>query len=64
MKIEDFIGPPCGCHLCTVAGVSNLEIRRDPWTGRWLHGVDLRRWYQARERFRALKQTTKPKGMK
>ena len=46
MKTQDFIREPCSCGECQQAGVSALEQRRDPWTGKWLHGYDLKRWYQ------------------
>jgi len=58
MKTQDFIREPCSCGECQQAGVSALEQRRDPWTGKWLHGYDLKRWYQAkdtvREKFNAM----------
>ena len=47
-------GPPCGCDLCVSAGISDRRIHRDPYSGEWLHGEDLRRWHEARDRFRAL----------
>lgn len=53
MKPEDYIGEPCGCEACTVAGVSDRPTRRDPWTGRVLHGRELRRWYEAKATFEA-----------
>lgn len=52
MKPEDFIGAPCACGECMQAGVQTLETRRDRETGRWLHGYALKRWYEARDRFR------------
>ena len=54
LKAEDFIGPPCDCVPCRQADVSDREIRRDPSTGRWLHGMDLWRWYEARDQARKL----------
>lgn len=45
---------PCGCRLCTEAGVSDRRIRLDPRSGEWLHGEQLRRWYAAREAFQGL----------
>ena len=60
----DFIGPPCGCPACVQAVVNEHEQRRDPWTGKWLHGYDLKRWYEARERARAAYRASGPKGMK
>lgn len=53
MNRADFVGPPCGCGECVQAGVSQLPQRRDPHSGRMLHGYDLRGWYLAYERFRA-----------
>lgn len=52
MKRSDFIGPSCDCVPCRQAGVNGREIVRDYHTGYWLHGYDLKRWYDARERFR------------
>lgn len=49
MKAEDFIAPPCACGECVQAGVSDQELRRDPHTGRWLHGYALKRWYEQRD---------------
>lgn len=54
MTARDMIQPPCSCGECQQAGVSALEQRRDPQTGQWLHGYPLKRWYEARERFRTL----------
>lgn len=56
--------PPCGCHLCKMAGV-NMPLRYVPDTdepkakigdrvvtrGHWAHGVELKRWYAAKEAF-------------
>lgn len=53
MKDADFIAPPCDCAECRQAGVSHLEIRRDPYTGRWLHGYELRRWWTSFNAYRA-----------
>lgn len=52
MNRDDFVGRPCACGECLQAGVQTLETRRDRDTGRWLHGYALKRWYEARERFR------------
>jgi len=52
MKPADHVGPPCSCPLCVQAGVTQLEARRDPRSGVWLHGYDLKRWYEARDQFR------------
>ena len=53
MTAKDFVGPPCGCPQCQQAGVDALEQVRDPRSGAWLHGYELKRWYEARDRFRA-----------
>ena len=52
MRDADFIGPPCECPECKQAGISSLPTRRDPYTGRMLHGYPLRRWYAAAAAFR------------
>ena len=54
MRLQDFRSAPCSCPECRQAGVDALEQVRDPWSGRLLHGHDLRRWYEARDRFRTL----------
>lgn len=51
MKPADFVGRPCDCPNCRQAGVTELAIRRDPRSGEWLHGYDLKRWYDAKARF-------------
>jgi hypothetical protein len=51
MKTEDFVGPPCDCPDCRQAGVTDLNTKRDPWTGKWLHGYDLKRLYEAQQKF-------------
>ena len=61
MKVQDHIAPPCSCPECFQAGVTDKELRRDPRSGRWLHGHELRRWYEAREEFFKLKATVQPK---
>jgi hypothetical protein len=43
--------PPCSCQLCRDAGVDDQRLRLDPYTGLWLHGEDLRRWYAAKDAF-------------
>lgn len=63
MKPEDMIGAPCRCPECFQAGVSEKELRRDPRSGEWLHGQNLRRWYAARDEFFALKATIGPKSI-
>ena len=49
LKPEDFIGAPCDCLPCRAAKVDHLDIRRDPHTGKWLHGPALKGWYEARD---------------
>lgn len=51
MNREDFVAPPCACIPCQQAGVSDREQIRDRYTGAWLHGGDLRRWYAAKADF-------------
>jgi hypothetical protein len=48
---DNFIGPPCPCIPCEQAGVSTKPQVRDRHTGQWLHGAQLRRWHEAREKF-------------
>lgn len=57
--------PPCGCDLCGKAGVSHRPIRYVPDAdepkfrlgevvvvrGHWAHGVELKRWYAAKDAF-------------
>lgn len=63
IKLEDFIGPVCGCPECQQAGVADQEQRRDRQTGVMLHGYGLRRWLEAREQFRrAARAAVGPKG--
>jgi hypothetical protein len=63
MRDADFIGAPCACPECSQAGVSDQPIRRDPRSGRWLHGYDLKRWLQAQQDFmRAARAAVGPKG--
>jgi len=52
LQPKDHIAPPCSCPECYQAGVTKLEQRRDPYSGKLLHGYPLRRWYEAREQFR------------
>lgn len=53
LKAADFIGPCCDCPPCQQSGVSDRPTRRDPATGRWLHGHALWSWYEAKSRFEA-----------
>jgi hypothetical protein len=51
MNTADFRRPPCQCLDCQQAGVNDLEQIRDPRSGSWLHGRDLKRWYLAEREF-------------
>ena len=51
MKREDHEGPPCSCPLCVAAGVDDKPIRRDYRSGKWVHGYDLKRLYDAQADF-------------
>ena len=51
----DAVGTRCTCRECRQAGVTHLEVIHVPPDGfcdrwRWLHGEDLREWYDARDR--------------
>jgi hypothetical protein len=63
---EPFEREPCTCHACVVAGVSTQPQRRDPYTGEWMHGRDLARWYAARRAYEEQKAKVfqKIKGMR
>lgn len=61
---KDFIAPPCSCGECVQAGVTAVELRRDPWSGKWLHGYALRRWYEARAQARVALKAHPVKGMR
>lgn len=63
MRPADFEAPPCRCGECCQAGVETLHQRRDPRTGQLLHGYPLKRWYEARDKFRTMaRQAVGPKG--
>lgn len=63
MRPQDVQGEPCACEACVLAGVSGRPVRRDPRTGRWMHGRELRKWWDAHDAFWArVKQA--PKGMR
>ena len=51
MRPSNYQGPPCDCHECVAAGVSDKPIRRDPYSGKMLHGWPLARWWMARDKF-------------
>ena len=48
-RVPDLTGQPCQCEECVVAGVSHRPVVRTP-EGE-LHGIRLRRWYEAKEKF-------------
>ncbi len=50
MKRRDFEQDPCSCGECVQAGVADKRQLRDPQTGRWLHGYDLKRYYDEADR--------------
>lgn len=52
MKTQDIYGPICGCGECIQAGVATEQTRRDPHTGRMIHGYELRRGLDAFEAFK------------
>lgn len=54
MKAADIFGPVCGCAECQAAGVGQEQTRRDPHTGRILHGWELRRGLIAFQRFQEM----------
>lgn len=57
--------PPCGCPLCRQSGVSDKPLVRDGRTHEWLHGEDLRRWYEAKADFdRRVAEISQRKGMR
>lgn len=63
MRTEDIFGPVCGCGECIQAGVGDERQRRDPATGRLLHGYELRRGLDAYKRFQELaRKAVGPKG--
>lgn len=63
MSQKDFIGPPCDCGACRQANVDALEQVRDPRSGKWLHGYQLKAWYGARDKFReAARAAVGPRG--
>ena len=56
---------PCTCAECAQAGVSEQPQKRDPRSGKWLHGYDLKRLYDAQARFwETFRAQVATKGMK
>lgn len=51
MKADDYQRDPCRCPDCVQAGVSDRMQIRDRYSGAWLHGYDLKRWWAARDQF-------------
>jgi hypothetical protein len=52
---NDNVGKPCNCLECQAAGVTDKAIRFVPADefhpkARWLHGSELKSWYEAYER--------------
>jgi hypothetical protein len=65
VKREDYERAPCACGDCHQAGVSHLNQRRDPFSGKWLCGYELKRLYNAKEACLAMaKQLAAKKGMR
>lgn len=63
MKPEDIFGPICGCGECRQAGVAEERTRRDPHTGRMLHGYELRKGLDAFAAFqKAARAAVGPRG--
>lgn len=51
MKRDDYESPPCHCPDCSQAGVTDKPLRRDPRSGKWLHGYALKAVYDAEADF-------------
>lgn len=65
VRREDFEREACTCGECVQADVSGKPQRRDPGTGRWLHGHDLKRLYDAADRVLAqVKELAARKAMR
>lgn len=54
LKRDDFERESCTCPACYQAGVSERPQLRSTRTGAWMHGEELRRVYEARDKFWAL----------
>ncbi len=50
-KYADLTAEPCDCGECIQANVTSERRRRDPHTGRLMHGYELRRWLDAKAKF-------------
>lgn len=48
---SDFEQAPCPCGECVQAGVAGFPQLRDWSSGKWLHGYDLKRVYEAKDAF-------------
>jgi hypothetical protein len=58
IRPTDNLGKPCRCLDCQEAGVTDRALVRVPpddfcTRARWLHGHELRAWYEARDRSQA-----------
>lgn len=51
MKREDFEGEPCFCAECSQAGIAGERPRRDPYSGKILHGYSLKGVLMAEKNF-------------
>lgn len=64
MRPEDYTRQPCDCPECKQAGVDQEIQYRDQYTGKWLHGYELKRLHDARKKFWEEMQAVKIKGMR
>lgn len=65
MKRADFEREPCQCPECRQAGVDDKPQRRDPQTGKWLHGYALKRGYDAADAcLEAVRKLAQGKGIR
>lgn len=63
MNRRDYVRDSCTCGECQQAGVSDVLQVRDPHSGKWLHGYELKRVQDAADRFlESYKAAMKPKG--
>ena len=62
MNNADFEREPCTCGECVQAGVSERLQLRDPYQGKWLHGYDLKRCYEAKDMFWKAVKSLEKKG--
>jgi hypothetical protein len=65
VKREDYEGPPCHCEACVMADITDKPIRRDYRSGKWVHGYELKKLYQAEADFwNRVKAISDRKGMR